>query len=830
MIKTWGKHLAAIAVLLVITIAYFSPAVLDGKVIQQGDMLKADGMGNSQMKQYEETAEPGEFSAWSDAMFGGMPYVSGYGNPAPDLPKYKWIESPMKSLGYSDAGMVLVGLLSFYLLMCVMGASWWLALGGAIAFALASYNIIIIEAGHITKAYVIAYMPVTLAGLALLFKKKYLWGAVLFLLGVALSINNSHPQITYYLMLLCIFIYMGFIVAKAKEKDWKEVGKVTALVVVCTILAILPGAKNLYSMWDLSKHSIRGASELTVNPDNSQKEVSTGLDKDYAFAWSYGKSELLTLLVPNAYGGGSGGTLDKDSEFYKAAKATGAQVGKEIQAPTYWGDKSFTSGPVYFGAVVCFLFVLGMFVVRNPMKWWLFAGAAFLTLLALGRNLDWFNDFMFHHLPMYNKFRTVEMALVIPGLVAPLIGFWGLKCILDGEVDAKKMKQGLIGALAITGGLSFILWLMPTLLLSFQSDYDSYYRLPEQFYAALVADRKALASADALRSLLFILATAALVFWYFKAENKKMVGTVMSVGVAILVLVDLWTVDRRYLNDSNYVRPQKIKEHFTETVADKVILQDKSNFRVLNLNNPFLETNTSYYHHSIGGYHAAKLRRYQELIDHRLQMEIDSIIGAFQTAKTLGDFDRAFAVCPSLNMLNTRYIIYNPEQPPLLNQSAYGNAWFVPNVEMVENADAEIAALDRIDPRHTAVVDKRFASLLQGFTPQADSTASIELESYRPNRLVYLTHAASEQLAVFSEIYYQPGWKATIDGKPAEHLRADWILRAMRIPAGEHEVVFEFRPSGYVMAANVEAYSSFLILLMVIGAAGYSLWKAIRKP
>ena len=815
MIKTWGKHLAAIAVLLVITIAYFSPAVLDGKVIQQGDMLKADGMGNSQMKQYEETAEPGEFSAWSDAMFGGMPYVSGYGNPAPDLPKYKWIESPMKSLGYSDAGMVLVGLLSFYLLMCVMGASWWLALGGAIAFALASYNIIIIEAGHITKAYVIAYMPVTLAGLALLFKKKYLWGAVLFLLGVALSINNSHPQITYYLMLLCIFIYVGFIVAKAKEKDWKEVGKVTALVVACTILAILPGAKNLYSMWDLSKHSIRGASELTVNPDNSQKEVSTGLDKDYAFAWSYGKSELLTLLVPNAYGGGSGGTLDKDSEFYKAAySACGCHDNRMDKI--WWNE-------LWMG-------YLGMFVVRNPMKWWLFAGAAFLTLLALGRNLDWFNDFMFHHLPMYNKFRTVEMALVIPGLVAPLIGFWGLKCILDGEVDAKKMKQGLIGALAITGGLSFILWLMPTLLLSFQSDYDSYYRLPEQFYAALVADRKALASADALRSLLFILATAALVFWYFKAGNKKMVGTVMSVGVAILVLADLWTVDRRYLNDSNYVRPQKIKEHFTETVADKAILQDKSIFRVLNLNNPFLETNTSYYHHSIGGYHAAKLRRYQELIDHRLQMEIDSIIGAFQTAKTLGDFDRAFAACPSLNMLNTRYIIYNPEQPPLLNQSAYGNAWFVSNVEMVENADAEIAALDRIDPRHTAVVDKRFASLLQGFTPQADSTASIELESYRPNRLVYLTHAASEQLAVFSEIYYQPGWKATIDGKPAEHLRADWILRAMRIPAGEHEVVFEFRPSGYVMAANVEAYSSFLILLMVIGAAGYSLWKAIRKP
>lgn len=829
LLKKWGKHLAAVAIMVALTVAYFSPAVLDGKVIRQGDILKADGMGNSQMKQYEETAAPGEFSAWSDAMFGGMPYVSGYGNPAPALPKYLWIEKPMKSLGYSNAGMVLTGMLCFYLLMCVMGASWWLSLAGAVAFALASYNIIIIEAGHITKAYVIAYMPVTLAGMALLFRKKYLWGTLLFLLGVALSVGNSHPQITYYLMLLCVFIYAGFIAAKAKVGEWKEAGKVTAIMGVCTVAAVLPGAKNMYGLWDLSRHSIRGASELTVSADNTPKEASSGLDKDYAFAWSYGKGELLTLLIPNAYGGSSGGKLGTDSEFYKAAKAAGAQVGKDIPAPTFWGDKQFTSGPVYFGAVVCFLFVFGMFAVRNPMKWWLFAGATFLTLLALGRNLSWFNDFMFHHLPMYNKFRTVEMALVIPGLVAPLIGFWGLKCILAGEVEADRFKKGMITALAITGGLSLIVWIAPTMLLNFQSPNDGYYRLPAQFYAALIEDRKALASADALRSLLFILVAAALVFWYFKAKNKKIAGMVMPAAIAVLVLADLWSIDRRYLNDDNYVRPQKIQEYFSQSVADKAILQDKDNFRVLNLNNPFLETNTSYYHHSIGGYHAAKLRRYQELIDHHLQPEIDSIISTFQHAQTAEDFDSVFAVSKSLDMLNTRYVIYSPDQPPLVNFSAYGNAWFVSEVETVDNADAEIAALDRIDPLRTAVVDKRFADKLQGFIARTDSAAMIELENYRPNRLTYLTSAQTEQLAVFSEIYYQPGWQAYIDGKPADHFRADWTLRAMRIPAGEHEVVFEFRPTGYIVAANIEAYSSFLILLLFVGAAAYSVWREIKK-
>mgnify|MGYP003231586573 FL=1 len=452
-----------------------------------------------------------------------------------------------------------------------------------------------------------------------------------------------------------------------------------------------------------------------------------------------------------------------------------------------------------------------------------------MTLLAFGRNLDWFNDFMFHYLPMYNKFRTVEMALVIPGLVAPIIGIWGLKEILQEKASYEQVKKGLIGALVITGGLSLIVWLMPSLLLDFRSAYDAQYQLPEQFYNALLMDRATLASDDALRSLLFVLLSAALVAWFMVAKNKKTVATWVGIGMTVLIFVDLWTVDKRYLNDKNFFPKKDIQATYQESVSDQEILKDKDNFRVLNLNNPFLETNTSYYHHSIGGYHAAKLRRYQELIDYRLQKEINSIIASFQTAKSEADFWTVFQACPTLNMLNTRYVVYNPGQPPLLNPSADGNAWFVKDIKIVANADEEMAALDEIDPKQTAVVDQRFAAQVEGFTPQADSTATIQLQSYRPNKLVYQSKAATDQLAVFSEIYYQPGWKATVDGKPVEHLRADWILRAMRVPSGEHEIVFEFKPEGYIIAANVEAYSSFLILVLLIVAVGYSLYTSYKK-
>ena len=828
-IKQTGGHLIALFLFLVITVIYFAPAVFDGKTIQQPDMIHAVGMGTSQSKQFEKTAKPGEFSIWSDAMFGGMPYNSGYGDPAPKLPGFELLEQPIKKVGYLNAGMVLAGLISFYLLMCVMGMNRWLAIAGSIAFAFSSYNIIIIAIGHITKAYVIAYMPIIIAGMILLFKRKYLWGSILFLLGAALSIANYHIQITYYLVLLCLFIYAGYLVRKIKQGEWKELGKVTAIMVVCVLIAVLPNARSLYVQWDSGKTSLRGATELTTIAQNGEK-ISSGLDKDYAFQWSYGRGELLTFLIPNIYGGATGGTLDSSSEFYKTLRDAGYKVGKNVQAPTYWGDKSFTSGPVYFGAVVCFLFLLGMIVVKNRMKWWFFAGALFLIFLALGRNMDWLNTFIFHYFPFYNKFRTPEMALVIPGLVFPIIAFWGLKDIFEEKVDVKLLKKGLIWSLSITGGICLIIWWFPELFFNYQSNYDAQFD-QQPWYGGLLQDRVHLASSDAFRSLIFVLLSAALVFVFIQSKNKKQSALLVGIGFVILTLADLWTIDKRYLNDSNF-KKEKLEASYKESVADREILEDKDlSYRVLTLNSPFQETTVSYYHHSIGGYSAVKLRRYQELIDHRFTKEMDTIIQSFQKEKvTVEDIQQVFLLTPSLNMLNTRYIIYNPEQPPIVNPHAFGNAWFVPDVKIVENADAEIAALDSINPLQTAVVDKRFADDLKDFTPsQPDSTASIVLDSYRPNHLIYTSKTNSQQLAVFSEIYYQPGWKVTIDGKPAPHFRANWTLRAMLVPAGEHKVEFDFRPEGYVTASYISTFSSFFVLLLLIAGIAYSTWRETKN-
>ena len=823
-------HALAILFFYVLVAAYFAPAVFEGKVIRMGDMEKWEGM-SKELKDYAKTGKSEDFPvlSWAGSMFSGMPSYTVTNQKLPTN-FIDYIEAPSKIFEIPGAA-VLISLICFYILMCVMGANIWLAIAGSIAFAFASYSIIILEAGHISKSYAMAYMPLVVAGMALVFKRKWLIGAALTIAGVALSLKSNHMQITYYLTGLCLAVYFGYAVKIIREKEFKVLGKITGIFIACVLIAVLPNLGKMYSNYELSQESIRGTGELTSKTTGKVEKASSGLDIDYAFAWSYGKAETMTLLIPNFYGGASGGELGPNSELYKIMKSNRMQVGKTIRTATYWGDQPFTSGPVYFGALVCFLFVLGMFVIKNPIKWWILGASVFFILLSWGRNFMAFNEFLFHYLPMYNKFRTVSMSLVIPGMIFPIIGMWGLKAILSQEVDKTKLLKSFYWSLGVVGGLCLIFWLMPGAFLDFRSPADAQQQFPDWYYNALLHDREMLLKRDAFRSLAFILLGAALLFWFIRSKNAAVVAKYAAIGIGVLILVDLWTVDKRYLNYDTFVSPKSINA-FKKAPVDEFILQDKDpSFRVFNLNNPFQETYTSYYHKSVGGYNAVKLRRYQELIDYRISGEMSRIISAFQQVQTYEDLQNMTVLqnTPTLNMLNTRYIIYSKEQPPLINPYAYGNAWFVENYEIAENADAEMAAMQRIDPLRTAVIDQRFADHIAGFSFQKDENASIELTSYEPVRMRYKSNAATDQLAVFSEIYYSHGWEATIDGKPAEHFRADWTLRAMIIPAGEHLIEFKFLPKTVITTSRIASVSSLLILLLLLASIGWTGWNYFRK-
>ena len=823
-VKKSIPHVIAIAIFLILTCVYFAPSVFGGKTLQQGDMQQVSGMAKELSDYYEKE---GGTSAWTGSMFSGMPayHIQIYGNSSNYL---GYLENPIKAIDYMGASMILTALICFYILMCVMGVKRWLAIAGAIAFAFASYNFIVIVAGHITKMYVMAYMPLTVAGMILLFRKNLLWGAILSLLGISFSIMNSHIQITYYLALFCLIFFIGLSINAFLKKEIPLWIKSTVILIAALAISLLPSLGGLYSNYEVGQKSLRGPSELTTVTDGVEEKVSTGLDIDYAFSWSYGRGELLTLLIPGAYGGSSSETLGRDSKFVRTYKSLGGQVGKTMQVPTYWGTQPGTSGPVYFGAIVCFLFVLGMFVIKSPLKWWIFGASLLLIIMALGRNFAFINDFLFYHLPMYSKFRTPSMALVIPGLTFPLIGFWGLKRIVEGKVDARLLKKYLIWSLCIVGGICSFIWLRPNMFLSFKSASDAQY-IPEQLIGALIGDRRAMASSDALRSLIFILLGGGLIFLFLQMKNKKTAATVMSVGLLVLITIDMWTVNKRYLNDGSFSK-QKLHESFLKTPADEFILQDNSpSYRVLNLTtNTFSETNTSFFHKSIGGYHAAKLRRYQELVEHRIIGEMNTIISSFQSAESSDSLQQVFLQTPTLNMLNTKYIIYNSGYPPLLNPYANGNAWFVDEVKFVPNANEEIEALNQINPLKTAVIDERFAGQVLQNVSQNDSASFIQLLEYRPNQLKYESNSPVEKIAVFSEIYYNDDWKVFVDGKQTDHYRADWTLRAMNVPAGKHTIEFRFEPDMYNLLNRIGSIASLIVLLGFIGVLVYSGYRSIR--
>ncbi|MBF0576716.1 hypothetical protein [Dysgonomonas sp. GY617] len=816
------QHVIAIVCFLAVTFIYFSP-VLDGKVLQQSDVQQYKGMSRELAQYYEKE---GQSSAWTGSMFSGMPaYQIGIWGGAPNFLDY--LEAPLKALGNSTAGPVFAGMLMAYILFCVMGVGFFPAVLGAIAYSLSSYNIIIIDAGHVTKAWAIAYIPLIVAGLAAAFRRKYLLAGLLMALGLALQIKNNHLQVTYYTGILCTFIYVGLLINEALKKNFSGLLRATGALAIGVVIAIFCNLGNIYANYEMSKESTRGQSELT-QPTQSEKQ-SSGLDKDYAFAWSYGKMETLSLLIPDIHGGASGGMLSPSSNLYKAIRANAPQAQVDsagIQAQTYWGDQPFTSGPVYFGAIICFLFVLGMLIVRHPMKWIFLVATIFFIFLSWGNNFEMFNDWFFYHFPMYNKFRAVSTALIIPALTMLIVAMWGIKEFFNGEIKEDSLKRSIYISAGITGGTSLLLWLVPGIFgFDFTTAGDSQWmsQVPDWYYSALVADRKDLLSSDALRSLIYIILAAGILYATLKLKGDKNKITVYCSAVLILlVVIDLWGVDKRYLNNDKFQSKLSYDANrpFPQTEADKAILQDKHpSYRVLNLNNPFNETKTSYYHKSIGGYHAAKLKRYQELIDYRLQGEINSIIKSFDS-QNIDSIIGSLQKNTALNMLNAKYIIFHPEQAPLQNPYAMGNAWFVDNYIFADNADKEIEALNTLDVGSTAIVDKRFENQLSGFTIVPDSTATIELTEYKPNTLKYKSSAKSEQLAILSEMYYPNGWEAYIDGKPATHFCADWTLRAIRVPAGEHEIEFKFEPHSYNTARAIASASSGILILLLIGSIG----------
>lgn len=807
-LKKTLTHCGIILILFLVAAIYMSPA-FDGKIIQQGDTLKWQAMAKEQIDFHEKT---GEHTIWNSSMFSGMPgyqITTGVKGHALFTGVKNFLNLAFVGL-QGSVGAVFLYLIGFYVCLLAMGLNPWLGLLGAVTFGLGSYNIIIIEAGHMTKAFALAMMAPILGGMLLTFKRNYVWGGILFAVALCTQVAYNHIQITYYTMLAGVLLGLVYAIYAVKDKTIKPFLMGTGVLLVGCVFAVACNASNLFMNQEYAKYTMRGGSEITVTPEDLYKDgeaksiaASNGLDIDYAFAWSYGKGETYTLLVPGAYGGGSGETVGTDSEFYKNFR--------QKQAPLYWGDQPFTSGPVYFGAIAIFLFVLGLFVVKGPDRWWLLLATVLAILMSWGKNFLGFNEFLFNHLPYYNKFRTPSMSLVIANVTMVLMAVLALKTIFDKDnpVDKKKLNLGLYISTGIIAGL---ILLMMALSSSFSFSGASDAQMAAQYGAqwdmikdVLVKDRKALFMADSWRSLILVLIAAVLI-WLYINEKIKQSGIIIGV-LACLVLVDLWGVDRRYLNDSNFVSEKRLKLRPSETdkTLDMYAAQFKDeDYRVFDLSvNTFNDSYPSAFHHQIGGYHAAKLRRYQDIIDFYLARHINTDV---------------------LNMLNTRYVVMQGQggQPMVQrNPAALGNAWFVDAYQLVADPNAEILALNDFNPADTAIIDKRFAEMVQGKNLERDSNSVIAMEHQKPynmDHLIYKTKTSKDQLAVFSEVYYAPDWRAYIDGKPADYFRVNYILRAMVVPAGEHTIEFKCEAPMLYKLIKVNIVSGILFVLVVAGS------------
>lgn len=808
--RIW-PHLVAVVGFIFLSLMYAFP-VLEGKKLNQHDDVQAKAAAHEIVTYHEKT---GEWSNWTNSMFGGMPaYMIAGDYPTSISTKMGQV---INKILPAPANYLLIGCISAYILFLVVGAGTWLSALGAIAFGFAAWNLVSLEAGHVSKILAINYAPGVIAGVILAFRRNWLAGAAVTAIFLSLELYSNHVQITYYLGVGIVILVILESLPLIREGKIKQLSFVIIGLACAAAVSVGTHTTRLWNGYDYSKETIRGKPELSVSNGAKTEANQDGLDKEYAFSYSYGLGETLTLLIPNAYGGSTPAALSNTSETYKTLTNRGldaATAQSVVQSlPLYWGDQPIVSGPVYAGAIIFFLFILGLFIVKGPLKNWAAGAIVLYVIWAWGKNFSALNYLFFDYFPMFNKFRAVTMVLALVQLLMVFVAILALKTLAQKKISWKELQRPFLISLSITGGISLILALMPTLFFSFQAASDQ--QLAENFSQqandkafgqqivnAIVQDRAGLMRSDAFRTLFFVLATAALIWMWVKDKIKP---AILYPVLILLMIIDMFGIDKRYLNNADFISKSASQAALAPSAADEKIMADPDpDYRVLDVSrSTFNSADASYYHKSLGGYHGAKLRRYQELFEHQI---------AKQNANP-----------GILNMLNTKYILtvdQQGQQAVQPNPDAFGHAWFVKEYKIVPNADGEMAALDSLKPKETAVLDQRFADQLKGLTLQADSTDKISLITYKPNELIYESNAKNEGLAVFSEIYYnvRDEWKVTIDGKPADMLRANYVLRALRIPAGKHTIKFRFEPVSIAVGSKVDLISSLFLIALIVGA------------
>lgn len=826
-LKRFLPDLLVVLLFAVIAFAYFFPADTEGRILYRHDSSAGRGAGEELTEYYQRT---GECTRWTNALFSGMPTYQ----MAPSYDSQEVLNGVGKFYHLwlpENVWYVFAYLLGFYILLRAFDFRRELAVLGSLLWAFSSYFFIIIAAGHIWKVIALAYLPPMIAGIVLAYRGKYVWGFVLTGLFTALEIQANHVQMTYYYLFIVLFMVIAYLVEALRQKQMARFAKATAVCAVAAVLGVVINLSNLYHTWQYTQESMRGKSELVKK--NSANQTSSGLDRDYITQWSYGIGETFSLLVPNVKGGASVPLSQNEKAM---EKANPAYMGLYSQLGQYWGEQPGTAGPVYVGAFVMFLFILGCMIVKGPMKWALVAGTVFSIVLSWGKNFMGVTDFFIDYVPMYNKFRAVSSILVIAEFTIPLLAIMALKEIIDRPAVLKERAKAFYLSLGLTGGLSLLFALAPRF---FFSSYVSSMEMgalqnaiPSEQLVPILMNledmRVAVFTSDAWRSFFIILIGVGLL-WAFQAG--KLTRNWLVGLLTLLCLADMWSINKRYLYDGQFVaKGSEMKPYLSPSETDKYILADKTlDFRVLNLaGNTFNENETSYWHKSIGGYHAAKLRRYQEMIEEHIQGEMGNLFKELPAAG--GDMSKVDGThFPVLNMLNTRYFIFplqGGKTAPILNPYAGGNAWFADEVKYVDNANEEIAALHEVNPLKTAVVDKKFADIVTQTV--ADSTAQVTLTSYKPNELIYQVTSAQGGTVVFSEIYY-PGWQAFVDDQEAPHGRANYILRAMHVPAGTHTVRFVFDPQSLHVTETVAFSALALLLLAVLFIAGQAIRNQRQK-